>query len=290
MNRRAGQGVGALLGGVAIALLLVCGCGSSPVTSPGQPEAAWDSLELLDFTAPDTLVVRGDATLEFHAIEAPVEAGILSPAEFSGLMDAVERAELSPLGEWPAGLAGAIVVVREGVRSGFAWQAPGELTPLQGALRARLAELRDEVRGEGSERVAILPTSVFAAGRQARVAERTARVIRDRDGLVTLLGEELRGEPLLLAEVDFAREMLLAVFAGASVRSGSQLEIATQVSRTAGGYLLVPVTLHEPGPACEGTIPESPFQIVRMQRIEAEIYFQWERLETSCPEAAGEEF
>jgi hypothetical protein len=243
---------------------------------------------LLTLAGPDTLRVRADASIELRvAADSSAVSGLVGTAGLASLEAAVARAEVEPLAAWPAGSLGAVLVARDGGEQGFIWGPAEQLSPAQADLLALLTALRDEALGEGSERVAILPTRLFAGGRQARVAGRTARVIGDRDALEALLGQELGGEPLLIPEVDFSREILLAVFAGPAMRPGAQVEIATQVSRTAGGYLLVPVTLHEPGAACAGDGSESPFQIVRMQRLETRIYFQWERLETACPGEEG---
>lgn len=255
------------------------------VARPGEEAAPWSSLALVTAQGPDTLYVLTDGSLAFHAgIDSLSSSGLLTSAQLRGLEHAVAQADVVPLGAIPDGAGGAVVLERGGERLGFIWNDPGELDGPRQALVTLLADLRNEALGEGSERVAIVPTYVFASGRHAQVAERSARVIRDRDAFLALITGELRDEVLVVPEVDFTRDMLLVVFAGDTVRPGSQVEVSTQVSRTVGGYLLVPVTLHEPGEACAGSGVESPFHMVRLQRMEVEIFFDWERLQAGCPE------
>lgn len=274
------------LSAAPLVAILVSGCDSGPVSAPGAPRAPWESLALFTFSGPDTLRIFPDATLELGADER-AGSGLVSPSEFEALAEAVARADLEPLSSWPPGAQGGVLLAVGGRSLGFAWGPDLEPPAARLELRLLLERLRAEALGEGSEKVAQLATTSFARGRQALVAAPTARLIADRDGLEALLAGELSGEPLLIGEIDFAREMLLAVFAGPAVRPGAHVEIGAQVARTAGGYLLVPVTLHEPGPACAGPGRESPFHIVRLARLDTQIYFQWERLETACPGGDG---
>jgi hypothetical protein len=272
---------------LALALLIGAGCDTARVAGPDANAASWERLTLLTREGPDTLEILADGTLEFRASADSLSgSGLVSAVEIGRIALALEGAQLEPLAAGGQGRAGGVVVLRDGVRAGFEWDELDALPAGRQTLALELLELRSNALGHASERVEIIPTAPFVSGRHARVAMRAARVIRDPDGLAALIADELRDDVLLIPAVDFGREILLAVFAGPAVRSGSQVEIGAQVSRTAGGYLQVPVTLHEPGEACAGTVPESPFQIVRLRRIDAEIFFQWDALETACPDGA----
>jgi hypothetical protein len=278
----------ALLALLALVLLVGGGCDTGRVAGPEETAAFWDALTLVTSEGPDTLDIRADGTLDFRArTDSLSVSGLLSAMQLGNIELALGQAQLGSVTWDPQLQAGSVVVVRDAVRAGFAWSELDALPPEQQAVASQLLALRSEALGHASERVEIIPTMPFVSGRHARVAIRAAKVIRDQDGLAALIADELRGDVLLVSEVDFRHEILLAVFAGPDVRSGSLVEIGAQVSRTAGGYLQVPVTLHEPGEACAGTAPESPFQIVRLRRIDAEIFFQWDALETACPGQAG---
>jgi hypothetical protein len=272
---------------LALALLAGAGCDTGRVAGPDQSAASWETLTLLTREGPDTLEILTDGALGFRArTDSLSGSGLVSAAQLRRIELALDAAQLEVIADGPQ-RAGGVVVLRNGLRTGFAWDELDALPVAQQAVAVELLELRSEALGHASERVEIIPTTPFVSGRHARVATRAAQVIRDQDGLAALFASELRDDVLLIPEVDFEREILLAVFAGPQVRSGSQVEIGAQVSRTAGGYLQVPVTLHEPGEACAGSVPESPFQIVRLRRIDAEIFFQWDALETACPGQAG---
>ncbi len=269
---------------LALALLAGGGCDTGRVAGPEGVVASWDTLTLLTREGPDTLDIHADGALDFRArADSLSGSGLVSAVELRRLELALEGAQLGSLAGDPLARAGGVVLLRNGIRAGFEWDELDALPVAQHSVASQLLELRSKALGHASERVEIIATAPFVSGRHARVATRAAKVIHDQDELAALITDELRDDVLLVPEVDFGREVLLAVFAGPDVRPGSQVEIGAQVSRTAGGYLQVPVTLREPGVACAGTAAESPFQIVRMRAIEAEIFFQWDTIETACP-------
>lgn len=271
-----------------LAILLLGGCSTDRITAPGPPLASWESLTLLMGAAGDTLAIATDGSLTYRSAEGEAVAGLVSAHRLAALETTLAAAELEELEatDPPPG-GGRVRVVSAGRARGFEWATPEQLSAEQEALLERLAALRAFARGEASERVAVLTTEPILAAARAAVLARRARVVRSQDELIDVIRSELGDAVVLLPQIDFEREMLLAVFAGCDVHPGSQVEIGRHVSRTAGGYLQVGVTVYEPPLDCGGQEPVCPAQIVRLPRIETEIFFDWEWVATDCPTESG---
>lgn len=280
-----------IAGAVAIGLLLA-GCSTRGPTTPGAVDAGWDSLTLQVEDTDDVLLVRGDGTLRYTAPGgASAQGGVISAARLAALREAVERAELPPLtpgadlrqspSETPA--AGRIELVREGELRGRVWESLDQLTPRERELADELEQVRRQAAGDGAEMVEAIPTTSLLHGYDARVSEPTAILIRSGDALLQLLRTQLGGRVVALPEIDFDTEMLVAVFAGPGLRRGSVVQVDVAASRTAGGYLQVPVTAYEPVEECPGLSGTSPFDVVRLRRMDLEVFFLWDQVTTSCP-------
>ncbi len=278
--------VGSLALLVVVCALPIGGCGSGAPTSPDPFRAGWDSLDLFSLSASDTLAVLGDGTIAYRAgAETPAAEGLVSLALLRSLEDAVAAVEMAP---WdPAalqpGATGALRLQWGGASAGFSWESTDELDAAQCWLIELLGQLRDNALGEGNERVDAVAMAAVVRGDRARVTERDARLVRDGDALLLLLRESLGGEPLVLPEVDFETEMLLVVFGGRTA-PGAEVRVGSLASRTAGGYLQVPVTLHVPAPECAPPGYASPFEIVRLGKMDIEIFFLWEQVISGCLE------
>jgi len=276
-------GIPALLG---VACILLGGCGTEAPTSPDEFQASWDSLQFFPASPADTLLVGGDGSLEYRSDETPARpplAGVIAAGTLRSLEQAVAAAELDP---WqPAGGPAGAVVIRRGAEVvGFSWQNPEQLN----AANQRVVDLLDGIvqgaRSEaaGNELISEwISTRVVLKGGQARARERGARVIRDADALLLVMREWLGTDPVVMPEIDFDHEMLLAVFAGEQP-AGSELGVDQRASSMIGGYLRVPVTLHVPHEACAGPGQASPYEIVRLRKMDLEVFFSWDVVEFDC--------
>jgi len=274
--------VGSLAPLVVVCAFLLGGCGSGAPTSPDPFQVGWTSLDLFSLSASDTLAVLGDGTIDYRAPDTTA-SGLVSLALLRSLEDAVAEVALTDVAPaaWPPGATGALRLLRGGAAVGFSWESTDELDLTQRQLIELLGHIRADALGEGNERVDAVATSAVVRGDRARVTEQDARVIRDGDALLLLLRESMGGEPLVLPEVDFETEMLVAVFGGRQA-PGSEVQVGALASRTAGGYLQVPVTLHVPAPECAPAGDASPFAIVRLAKMDVEIFFLWERVTHGC--------
>jgi hypothetical protein len=277
--------VGSLALLAVVCALLIWGCGSGAPTSPDPFRAGWDSLDLFSLSTSDTLAVLGDGTIHYRAGADASAAGLVSLALLRSLEDAVAASAMTP---WdpaalPPSATGALRLQRGDGAVGFSWETTDELDPAQQRLITLLGQLRDDALGEGSERVDAISTAALVRGDRARVTEPDARVIRDGDALLLLMREMLGGEALVVPEIDFRTEMLLAVFGGRAA-PGAEVHVGTLASRTVGGYLQVPVTLNVPAPECAPPGHVSPFEIVRLARMDIEIFFLWEEVTSGCLE------
>jgi hypothetical protein len=271
------------IGVTLAAAALAGGCGTSGPSRPGEIDAGWDSVTLSSAPSNDALSVLGDGTVLFAPSAGEGRQGVISLPSLGALQDAVSRAGLSPFdpGTSPPG-ASRIVLVRGSATLGVAWQTESELTPPERVLVAALDRVRAEALGQGSERVEAIATERILSGYDARVSGPMAVLVRDGDGLINLLRGPLGGRTVALPAIDFKTEMLLAVFAGPGVRPGTQVQVDAAVSRTVGGYLQAPVTVYEPEAGCTGLSGASPFDLVRLRRVDLEVFFLWDLVTTGC--------
>jgi hypothetical protein len=178
----------------------------------------------------------------------------------------------------------AVVLSRGGQTLGFGWRAEDELTPGQAALRGVLERIRRAARGEGTGRVDPIPVERLLSGNDGQAPARTGLVIRDADALLKLLRGELGGRVVSLPPVDFRTEMLVAVFGGAGLAAGTEIRLDDAISRRADGYLQATVTLYEPAAGCAGASGDRPFELVRVRRMDLELFFIWKVEPRSCPQ------
>jgi len=268
-------GCAVLLGVVPILL----GCGTGVPSSPDEFRAPWDSLQLLSSMAADTLTILGDGTIEYRA-DTLATSGLIAAGTQRALEAAWEGAQLAP---WdpaaPSGAGGTLLSTRGTELCGFSWETEAQLGEAQRRLVLLLDGLRSHARsealGEGSELVAEwIYTAVVLCGTDARIDRQTATVIRDADALLLVMQEWLGSGPVVLPEVDFDSEMLLAVCAGEQP-AGTEVHVEVLASRTMTGYLRVPVTLYQPAQGCAAAGRASPYEIVRLRKLDLEVFSPW---------------
>jgi hypothetical protein len=82
-------------------------------------------------------------------------------------------------------------------------------------------------------------------------------------------------------DIDFTREMLIAVTQGRQPSGGHEIRI-TRIERTAAGWL-VSVVEKEPARGCPSAgVITTPFHVVRVPRSTARVRFERRRVERSC--------
>ena len=276
----------------AIIAVVAAGCSSSGPTRPGEIDAGWDSLTLRADAAGGVLTVLRDGTVRYAAPSGDEDRqGVVSPRRLDALREAVERADLSPLdaARTNAGMEsdtligpGRIELVRAGVTLGLIWESVGDLNAAESILVGELLSVWKEARAEGAEMVEAIPTTRMLSGYGARVPGPTAILVRNGDALLNLIRVQLGARLVALPEIDFDTEMVVAVFAGPGSRPGSEVQVDVAASRTMGGYLQVPVTVYEPAEECTGLTGTSPFDLVRLRRMDLEVFFLWDRITLGC--------
>jgi hypothetical protein len=276
----------------AITVFVTAGCSSSGPTRPGEIDAGWDSLTLRADATAGALSVLRDGTVRYAAPSgAEDRQGVVSPKRLDALREAVERADLSPfdVAHSIAGTesdtligSGRIELVRSGVTLGLVWESIRDLNAAESALVGELLSVWKEARAEGAEMVEAIPTTRMLSGYGARVPGATAILVRNGDALLNLIRVQLGGRIVALPEIDFNTEMVVAVFAGPDCRPGSVVQVDVAASRTMGGYLQVPVTVYEPAEQCSGLTGTSPFDLVRLRRMDIEVFFLWDRITLGC--------
>jgi len=273
-------GFAALLG---VACVLLWGCGAGTPSTPEEFFAPWDSLQYLSSSGSDTLTILGDGAIEYRT-GGKSAAGLVAASTLGDLRTAASKAAFGP---WPQGEADAAVILISGNEPrGFSWTAEDQLSEGQRRLIALLdgirIQARSEALGEGNERVEWVPTSRLMRGSHARVAVRDARIIRDADALLLAMRELVGEDRVVLPEVDFDSEMVLAVFAGEQP-AGSEMEVGANASRTVAGYLQVPVRLLPAGGNCPGGQAIRPYEFVRLRKTNLEVFFLWDIVPIECP-------
>jgi hypothetical protein len=121
----------------------------------------------------------------------------------------------------------------------------------------------------------MVPFATIAVGKSSGVQQSLQAVIRDRGAWLTLWRRHAGG-PAPLPPVDFTREMVIALFDGASPPPRTVM-----IARIDRGpeRLTVRYTVRElPLPDAEGLSPTAPFHIVRVARSPLPVSFS--RLKT----------
>ncbi len=286
------QGAGALMSSLLVAVLMLAGCSTGDLTAPHDVLPSWDHIEYVPLQATDSpLSIGADGGVEAVVAGTGVSAGLLGPARWRQVEAAIEGAELSPLtlpGVREA--SGLVRVVRDGRILGFVWLTEEALTEGERILVGVMEEVRTEAQEavedlRGQPRVEPITGETLLHGYDATGREAREVVIRDADALLALLRRELDRELVVLPEIDFDREMVVAVFLGPRSREQFDVKIMLPVSRMPqpGSFVQVPVTRYALSETCDPPAGEGgAFEIVRLPRFEEEIFFHWDEVDVGC--------
>ncbi|MBD3237638.1 MAG: hypothetical protein GF330_13110 [Candidatus Eisenbacteria bacterium] len=285
--------MGLLTRGAPLLALLLSGCSSGTLFNPEETPASWEYLRY--YTSPDeeTLLVEngGSFSIQMNAgIEEVADLGLLAPSAWQALRTAATEAELPPIElvrttGAPGASGVSLVRLREGGRLwGISWIDDGELSAAQRDLIALLDGIREAALSSEDVDAPRSPVETILRGRDASYEDPRVALVRDEDTLLALIDEALPGGVVVLPRVDFAREMVVAVFMGWQ-RPGSDLAPTGNAYRTQDGDLAIPLRFTE----TEGPCPRStgPYAVLRLPRMESDIFFVRERSTAPC-EGGGE--
>ncbi len=271
---------------LGLLLAVGSGCDVARLTAPQEGAARWGVLAFYPADSDQALRIDSGGALDLRVgADSLISCGRLAPATQRALAQSASGVEMAAASDPPAGAGGStgwVVMEVAGAWRGFSWDAQTALTPAQLALRVQLERLHAQAAGEGSERVDGIPTYRLLRGDCGAMGGRAGVVVRDADSLLELLRGPLGGQSMLLPEIDFEHEMVIAVFAGSHLPSNSRVVIDAVASATAGGYLQVPVTLYQPSPECAQGIGATPFDLVRLRRVDREVFFVWFESSIGC--------
>lgn len=276
-------GLGLLLAlGIAFA-----GCSNGSPTAPDEIDASWDQIEYASPQATTYLSIDAQGKIDSDDESGETDPGLLGPSTWRRLEEALAQVELESLdtgGENPQG--GWVRVTRAGEVTGFVWEDEATLTDPERRLAGILGEVWTNSFGPApDERVDIYPVGRLLKGQFATLPAAAEFVIRDEDALVDLLRSTLdpRHGAVVLPEVDFTRDMVLAVFLGPRDHRHLDLGIGSFVAHSARGYLQVSATRFERSEECATPIePGGAFEIVTVPRTSGELYLNWETTSVGC--------
>jgi len=123
----------------------------------------------------------------------------------------------------------------------------------------------------GVEASKIVPFTVVDTGRTSGIREPTQVIVRDAGAWAVLWRAHAGATGKPAPAVDFAREMIIAVFAGES--TARTLAISRIVHESDGLALWYVLRDTGPLPDGQGLTKASPFQIVRLARLTVPVRF-----------------
>jgi hypothetical protein len=257
------------------------------VLAPDELQVPWEQLEYHALGTSDTLRIDQTGALRLLGASAGAEAGLVGSAAWPALTRAVRDVDGDLIAEAPAQMdpgEGAFFLAAGASRRGFTWTSPAGFSAAQSQLITLLDGLRREALGPDPQaRTYPISGARLLHGYTARATEAAEFILRDEDALLRLLSEMLALETIILPEVDFGREMVLAVFLGPRTRRAYDVEIFLEITRTEDGYLQVPVTLYtraEDCPFSEGA--GGAYDLIRLPKTDGEVFFLWDQVDTGC--------
>ncbi len=271
---------------LAAACAALAGCGAGDPTAPGDLFASWDNLEYATADGQATVSIGGGGEIRVHDTVVGTHDGLLGPATWHALESALRTAGLAPCTP-PAGTGvGAVLLVRDGETTGFRWADAGELT----AAQAQVVELLDGLRREAAGPDGSTLVEPVSVGRLLHGFDATGPaegvLVRDEDQMIDLLRARLARAAVVLPEIDFEREMVLAVFAGP--RSNDAFDVVADdfAVRTLDGYMKVTVRRYVREASCPavGDGVHGAFDVVRLPRSAAQVFIDWRVVVLECVE------
>ena len=268
---------------LAAACAALAGCGAGDPTAPGDISASWDNLEYATADGQATVSIEGGGEIRVRDTVAGTHDGLLGPATWQALESALGEAGLAPCTP-PAGTGvGAVLLVRDGETTGFQWSATGDLTPAQAEVVRLLDELRQQAAG--STLVEPVPVGRLLHGFDA-TGPAEEILVRDEDQMIDLLRTRLARAAVVLPEIDFEREMALAVFAGPRGNDAFDVVADDFAVRTIDGYMKVTVNRYVRAATCPavGDGIHGAFDVVRLPRSTAQVFIDWRVVALECVE------
>ncbi len=271
-----------------ILLLLVAGCGSGDLTAPDDIIASWDRLEFRALNFQDKLEINNTGDIVLTGGDEGAEAGILGPQTWHSLEAALANAELTPLSAISAGdpNEGAVVFEKSGVLQGLVWNESSVLTHNQSNLITLLQEIRLAALTPASERIDLHFGQRLLHGYDAIINHSATYLIRDVDALLSVLKNDLGRETVLLPEIDFEREILLAVFLGPRTNQAYDIEIHNEISLMISGCYQISVTQYTRDESCPHQFGHrGVFELYKLPRSDQDLFLDWRTIETECTTA-----
>ena len=279
----------------AVLSLGLFGCGSGDLTAPDDIRATWSEIEFSTLQNPDLLTIDQNGDISITGNEQGPETGILSPDSWRALETVISRVELDPISIEPRKQAiagdkvgeGLFLLHRDGETFGFIWQDPENLTLAEEELVSLLQRIRDNALIPISERVNIFHGVRLLHGFDAAIDHPAQYLIRDEDTLLTILRNDLGRETVVMPQIDFDRDVVLAIFLGPRSHENFDLQIWSEISLMVGGFFHLSIDKFSRAPGCP--IPEGnggAFELIRIPRLDKEIYLDWNMVESGCTDTA----
>jgi hypothetical protein len=272
---------------LAAACAVLAGCGAGDRTAPDDITASWDSLDYLSADGQATVQIGGDGVIHISDASLGDHDGLLGPATWRALENALTLAGLEPCTP-PAGSGeGAVVLVRDSETLGFRWSAPGELSAAQSEVVDLFEQMRSEAENpDVNPRLVGVPVAKLLHGFDA-AGPAEAILVRDEDQLIDLLRGRLDRESVVLPRIDFGREMVLAVFLGPRGNEAFDVIIDGYAAPTLDGFMKVAVDRFA---RVSGNCPavgdgiHGAFDLVRLPRSDAQVFLDWGLVRLECVE------
>lgn len=267
-----------------VAVAVLGGCSSGSLLGPEEVPAGWEFLTYYTSSSGGTLLVEGDGSISFAgtgAVGAP-DLGLLSAASWQALRRAAERAELDPIEVALAKVSAGVSLIRlseSGRLWGFSWIDEFQLSQAQRELIELLEGICQDADSQEDELTAHVPVETILHGMNACYVEPREALVRDEDALLALIDEALPGEGVILESIDFASEMVVAVFMGLQ-RQGSDLELTGNAYWTLAGDLCIPLGVMETQGPCDRNT--GPYVVLSLPKVESDIFFVRDRRSAPC--------
>jgi hypothetical protein len=275
-------------------LVSVIGCGSGDLTAPDDINASWNGITYQAPRVLDTLTIDSAGNIELIDGETGPEAGLLSPGSWRLLETTIAGANLEPIivdtnknQPTPTPREGLFYIQTDVETVGFSWSDFSALTEPQQELVQVLQQIRENALTPISERINIYHGVRLLHGYDATIKTQAQFLIRDTDTLLDVLNTNIGRETVAMPSIDFERHVVLAVFLGPRDPQAYDLQIWTEISLMVGGYYHISIDRFTRAPGCP--VPESNggvFELIRMPKLDQEIYLDWNVIETGCTETA----
>lgn len=260
---------------IAFGALVTAGCSSDRATDPELQGDGWSLVRLHEQASGggyQDLSVQPDGSIwldDGRSGDRSSARGLLAGERLetlARLIDDLPRRSYSGADQC-SGSSFFVSVTRGGEVTTFATNECDLAAPTSlGPVRATLAMVAEEVL---EPRFQPLPFRVLVAGEASRIQEARRVVIESRDALLRLLAEHNPTAPVVLPQVDFRHQVVVARFLGAKPSGGFDVGVEF-VERTETGWLRVEYVEETPGSECAVSMaPTQPFVLIAVERPES---------------------